>query len=374
MQINVCTKDCEIKLNFAELLISTRLIIKSFHNFVFLFLSRAQINVDLAKEKVLDKWEERNVKEVHLTSRLQLLVVAKAVVKPELKMYNPATGRHILDLPEFGIYYYNRLAVTADGRSVIAIRKNCELVIWDLDTGEATVVARLQPANGVYVGRGDFVATIGSDGMLRIYDARESADEDETAVTDSMWMLTAAADNRHVIACGTVKMKVEIAVWDTLAGAKVRSIKAGKFPYPLCMLNDKVGVGRIDVAPTKDNFDHYKLLDFEEGKTLRVLQGNASKRRGAFGLIDGKKFIGLSRGRRNLKVWDIGTGKVKTNFTKLKLFCDLCFIILYFRSALHTIEFLVPYSNPLFKSVWINTHLVIGTQVYRPSLPRHHFC
>ncbi|KAJ7375736.1 hypothetical protein OS493_039205 [Desmophyllum pertusum] len=77
------------------------------------------------------------------------------------------------------------------------------------------------------------------------------------------------------------------------------------------MLNDKVGVGRISLAEQKkDNFDHYKSMDFDQAKTLRVLQGKSSKRLEAVGFIDKKNFIGLSRGRRNLKVWDVDTGKV----------------------------------------------------------------
>lgn len=281
----------------------------------------------MAKEKIRDGWEERNVKEIHLTSRLQLLAVSEASLTPQLKVYNPATGQHISDLPGFGISYNNRLVVTEDGTSVIAIRSNHELVTWDLDTGDATVVARLQPAFGIFGRKGDFVATAGSDGILRIYDARESVDEDETDVTtvtegfaDSIWMLSAAADNRHVIASCTVKMMPEIAVWDALIGVKVRSIKAMNFPQPLRMISDKVGIGRIAVvAPSKDNFDHYKILDFDRGKTLRVLQGKSSKRFEAVGFLDKNNFIGLSRGRRNLKVWDVDTGKVKEIFvTKLQ--------------------------------------------------------
>lgn len=266
----------------------------------------------------MDKWEEKRVREIHLTSRLQVVVVAEGTLKAELKVYNPANGQHISDVPEFGIAQHDRLVITEDGKAVIAIRNNYELVRWDLDTGNSTVVARLQPGFGTFGRRGDFVATAGSDGVLRVYDAQEGVDEDETDVTavtegfaDSIWSLTAAADDRHVIASCTVKMMPEIAVWDALKGVKVRSIKAWNFPQPLRMLNDKIGVGRIAVgAPTKDNFDHYKVLDFDQAKTLRVLQGKSSKRMEAVGFIDKQKLIGLSRGRRNLKVWNVETGKV----------------------------------------------------------------
>ena len=239
-------------------------------------------------------------------------------------MYNPTTGQHISDLPEFGIGYHNRLVVTEDGRTVIAIRSNFELVRWDLDTGEATVVVRLQPAAAIFGRKGDFVATAGSDGIARVYDIRENVDKDETDVgvvtsqgfADTIWTLTAAADNRHVITSGTVRMTTEIAVWDALAGVKVRAIKSHDFPEPLRMLNDKVGVGRIAVGKsTKNTFDHHKLLDFDQGETLRVLQGKSSKRKEAMGFIDEKRFLGLSRGRRNLKVWDVDTGKVKIDDT-----------------------------------------------------------
>ena len=129
-------------------------------------------------------------------------------------------------------------------------------------------------------------------------------------------MLSVAADNRHVIASCTVKMMPEIAVWDALTGVKVRSIKAYNFPQPLRMLTDKVGVGRIAVGEQKkDSFDHYKFMDFDQAKTLRVLQGKSSKRLEAVGFIDKKNFMGLSRGRRNLKVWNVDTGKVMNSFS-----------------------------------------------------------
>lgn len=281
-----------------------------------------QIKVDLEKEEVQGETKELKVKEIHLTSRKQLVVVAAGSIKSELKVYDATTGKHLSDVLEFGISYNNRLVVTEDGKTVIAIRNNYELVKWDLDTGDATIVARLQPAFGVFGRRGDVVATAGSDGVLRLYDARESVDEDETDVAattqgfaDSIWMLSAAADNRHVIASCTVKMMPEIAVWDALAGVKVRSIKAMNFPQPLRMVNDKVGVGRIAVGEQKkDSFDHYKFMDFDQAKTLSVLQGKSSKRIEAVGFIDKKTFIGLSRGRRNLKVWDVDTGKVMKHF------------------------------------------------------------
>jgi len=274
--------------------------------------------VELQKEEIQGELKNTEITQIHLTSRKQLLVVSDGYLIKQLKVYDAATGKHVSDIPEFGIGQRDRLVVAEDGKKVIAIRNNYELVKWDLDTGDATIVARLQPAFGVYGRRGDFVATAGTDGVLRIYDARESVDEDETDVTtttqgfaDSIWMLTVAADNRHVIASCTVKMMPEIAVWDALTGVKVRSIKTYNFPQPLRMLSDKVGVGRIAVADQKkDNFDHFKLMDFDQAKTLRVLQGKSSKRLEAVGLIDKKNFMGLSRGRRNLKVWDVDTGKV----------------------------------------------------------------
>ena len=267
----------------------------------------------------MGQWQERYIREIHLTSKFQLIVVIEGTLKSGVKVYNPATGQHISDLPDFGIAQHSRLVVTEDGKAVIAIRNNYELVRWELDTGNATVVARLQSGFGTFGRRGDFIATAGSDGILRIYDAREAVDEDETDVTavtdgfaDSIWSLTAAADNRHVIASCTVKMMPEIAVWDALAGVKVRSLKTFNFPQPLRMLNDKVGVGRIAVGPQEQgNFDHFKVMDFDRAETLRVMQGKSSKRMEAVGFIDDKRMIGLSRGRRNLKVWDVETGKVR---------------------------------------------------------------
>ncbi|XP_068701494.1 protein qui-1-like [Montipora foliosa] len=277
-----------------------------------------KIDVEITKEEVMGKWEERNIREIHLTSKFQLIVVIEGTLKSDVKVYNLATGQHILDFPDFGIAQHDRLVVTEDGKAAVAIRNNYELVRWDLGSGNAIVVARLQSGFGTFGRKGDFVATAGSDGILRIYDSREAVDEDETDVTtltdgfaDSIWSLTAAADNRHVIASCTVKMMPEIAVWDALAGVKVRSIKAFNFPQPLRMLNDKVGVGRIAVGPqAQDNFDHYKVMDFDRAETLRVLQGKSSKRMEAVGFIDKQRVIGLSRGRRNLKVWDVENGKV----------------------------------------------------------------
>jgi len=282
--------------------------------------------VELKKEDIRGELKDTEITQIHLTSRKQLLVVSDGYIIKQLKVYDAATGKHLSDIPEFGIGQHDRLVVAEDAKKVIATRNNHELVKWDLDTGDATVVARLQPSFGIYGRKGDFVATAGSDGVLRIYDARESVDDDETDVTattqgfaDSIWMLSVAADNRHVIASCTVKMMPEIAVWDALTGVKVRSIKTYNFPQPLRMLTDKVGVGRIAVGEQKkDNFDHYKVMDFDQAKTLRVLQGKSSKRLEAVGFIDEKNLMGLSRGRRNLKVWNIDTGKVITSFVFFK--------------------------------------------------------
>lgn len=275
--------------------------------------------MELKKEDIRGEMKDTDITQIHLTSRKQLLVVSDGYIIKQLKVYDATTGKHIRDIPEFGIAQHNRLVVAEDGKTVIAVRNNYELVKWDLETGDATIAARLQPPFGVYGRRGDLVATAGSDGVLRIYDVRESVDEDETDVSattegfaDSIWMMTVAADNRHVITSCTVKYMPEIAVWDALTGVKVRTIKAMNFPQPLRMLNDKVGVGRIAVGEQKkDSFDHYKLLDFDQAQSLRVLQGKSSKRLEAVGFIDKKNFLGLSRGRRNLKVWDVDTGKVR---------------------------------------------------------------
>ncbi|XP_022788384.1 NACHT domain- and WD repeat-containing protein 1-like [Stylophora pistillata] len=108
------------------------------------------INVVLDKEEIRGEMEDTKVKEIHLTSRKQLLVVSEAYVKSQLKVYNAETGDYVLDLKDFGIGYSNRLIVSEDGRNATAIRNNYELVKWDLHTGEPTIVARLQPAFGTY--------------------------------------------------------------------------------------------------------------------------------------------------------------------------------------------------------------------------------
>ena len=282
------------------------------------FVRLLQINVNLKKEEIQGKLQDTKVKEIHLTARRQLLVASEAYLNQELKIYHALTGKHVLDLPDFGMGHNHRLVVTEDGKTAISVKNNHEITKWDLDTGKSIVVARIQPVFGIFGRKGDFVASVSSDGVLGIYDAREAVDDDETEVSattqgfpDSIWTMTVAADKRHVIATCTVKMMPEIAVWDALAGVKVRSIKAMNFPQPLRMLNSTLGVGRMAVGvSTKESFDHYKLLDFDKGRNVRVLQGKAAKRMEAFGFVDKKHLVGLSRGRRDLKMWDVHSGKV----------------------------------------------------------------
>ena len=122
--------------------------------------------MELQKEEIQGELKDTEITQVHLTSRKQLLVVSDGYIIKQLKVYDAATGKHLSDIPEFGIGQHDRLVVAEDGKKVIAIRHNYELVKWDLDTGDATIVARLQPGFGTYGRRGDFVATTGSMGFF----------------------------------------------------------------------------------------------------------------------------------------------------------------------------------------------------------------
>lgn len=83
------------------------------------------------------------VKEIYFIFRKQLFVVLEVFVKLQLKVYNVEMGEYVLDFKEFGIGYNNCFIVIEDGKNVIVIRNNYELVKWEIYMGEFIIVVRL---------------------------------------------------------------------------------------------------------------------------------------------------------------------------------------------------------------------------------------
>ena len=98
----------------------------------------------------------------------------------------------------------------------------------------------------------------------------------------------------------TVAMKNVMSIWDTMTGQKVVDISGlTVYPNPLRMSSSTCGVGFIY---DQNGDHHYKIFNLGKGVVERSLCGKACKRTQAFGMIDEKRMLSFSKGRRLLKV------------------------------------------------------------------------
>ena len=289
------------------------------------------INVKLGKElnKVRISYpkskdgEKIFIKEIKATSRDQFVVMPSSM--EGLRVYDFG-GNLIREIPNFKMTQgIGRLQITDDGKKALGTDV-FEIAITDLDTGDVekclrSPIYRLR----IFTRDGINILSIGHDSILRIYDkSREEEDENQNdtnvneiqgnKVADQITALSPGFDQRHAITIATVQLRNELAVWDALAGRKVREVRNLMFfPNPIRMCSATRGVGFI----YDQDLPHYRVFNFKDGTIERILEGKACKRMNAFGFIDQSHIISFSKGRRYLKVWDVDTGKV-VNVIKFK--------------------------------------------------------
>ena len=250
------------------------------------------------------------IQEVKMTSLDQVVVIPSSL---DILLLHDVSGNLVRELPNSKITQcLHRLQITDDGKKVVSadLFKIC---ILDLETGKVERCLRNPIMRfRIYSRDGNNILAVGQDNILR-----EEGDENakDTAlnevqgntVADQITSISSSFDQRHVLTTVLTQLRNEIHVWDAQTGKRVRRLmNLTMFPNPLRMCTATRGVGFIFDQATP----HYKVFNLKEGNKERNLNGKACKRMNAFGFIDQKHMISFSRGRRNVKVWDIDSGQV----------------------------------------------------------------
>ena len=281
------------------------------------------INVKIGKEidKITLKYPKKGgeavfIKEIKITSLDQVAVIPSSF--DNLRLYD-LSGSLIRELTNFKMQQgLHRLQITDDGKKAVTADVY-EICILNLETGDMerclrSPIFRLR----IYTRDGNNILAIGQDNILRVFDkSREEDDENQkdtvlneiqgNTLADQITAISPSFDQRHVLTTATIQLRNEIDVWDALSGKRVRRLmNLLVFPNPIRMCTATRGVGFI----YDQNLPHYKVFNFRDGKIERNLDGKACKRMNAFGFIDQKRMLSFSRGRRNVKVWDVDSGKV----------------------------------------------------------------
>ena len=115
-----------------------------------------------------------------------------------------------------------------------------------------------------------------------------------------------------MIAIATVNDTNEILIWDTFEGTKARTLKMTQ-DLPPSTIRMHATTRAVCYIYDKD-FLHLQVFDLQAGKIERRLQGKAPRRTEAFGFTDDSHIIRFSRGRCNLKVWNINDGKLVSQY------------------------------------------------------------
>ena len=277
----------------------------------------------LREVSAFKKGEACYISEIKVTSKEQ--VVVTSTERNNLRLYDLHSGDLIREVSQFRINSgLLRLQVTDDGMKAIGI-SDYEIIITDLENGTMCKTLKSKSFGTLvihqkfYTRDGRFGISLAHDEVIRIYDLVEALKERRTDVTskdhkavssvDSITYLTRGSDDRHVIATAQANNSNEIIIWDTMTSTKVRALKLPMESLPpstIRMYGTDFAVGYIH----DQNFLHFQVYNLKTGKIERSLQGKASKRTEAFGFIDENHVIAFSRGRRNLKVWNINDGKV----------------------------------------------------------------
>lgn len=265
------------------------------------------------------------IAEIKVTCKEQ--VVVTSTDRNNLRLFDILSGDFIREVSQFRINSgLLRLQVTDDGTKAVSI-SDYEIMITNLEDG--TVCKTLKSKSFgtliihqmLYTRDGKFGISIAHDDVIRIYDLEKALEENKKDVTtgtkghkavssvDSITYLTQGSDKRHVLAVATVNNSNKVLIWDSLTRANVRSLKLDTEDLPpstIRMYGTAKAVGYIH----DQDFLHFRVFDLEAGMAERYLHGKGSKRTEAFGFINEDHVIAFSRGRRNLKVWNINDGKL----------------------------------------------------------------
>lgn len=284
---------------------------------------------ELREVSAFSKAETCFIAEIKVTSKDQVIVTSTE--RNNLRLYDIHSGDLIREVSQYRINSgLVRLQVTEDGTRAVGI-SDYEILITDLENG--SVYKTLKSASfGTLIIHQKFFTRDGKIGIsfahdetVRIYDLEKAIKERKKDISftskghkavssvDSITYLIRGSDDRHVIATAQTNNSNEVIVWDIEASSKVRALKLpmeGQSPSTIRMYGTDYAVGYIH----DQKFLHFQVYNLKTGKIERCLQGKASKRTEAFGFVDKNHVISFSRGRRNLKVWNIKDGKLVKQF------------------------------------------------------------
>ena len=266
------------------------------------------------------------IEEIKVTSKEQVVVTSSE--RNNLRLYDLHTGDLIREVPQFKINKgLLRLQVTTDGKKAVTVA-DYEILVTNLEDGTVHKTLKSKSFGTLiihvyfYTRDGKFAISVAHDNIIRLYDLEQAIKEntEEVSTVSSSYMAVSSVDSisylgretdhmhRHVIATAMVDNASQILIWDALTGKKVRGLKLIQEmpPTAIKMHGATRAVGFI----YDQEFFHLKVFDLKTGKVERNLQGKASKRTEAFGFVDEDNIIAFSRGRRNLKVWNLDDGNL----------------------------------------------------------------
>ena len=284
----------------------------------------------LREVKVFREADACCIAEVKVTSKEQVVVTSSE--RNNLRLYDIHSGDLIREVPQFKINSgLLRLQVTDDGTKAVGIA-DYEILITNLEDGTVYKTLKSESFGTLiihqkfYTRDGKVGISFAHDEIIRIYDleqavkenkkdvSRSTASKDHKAVSsvDSITYLSCGSDDRHAIATATVSGSNEVLIWDSWTDTKVRALKVTQDlpPSTIRMHGTTHAVGYIH----DQDFLHFQVFNLKAGKVERCLHGKASKRTEAFGFTDESHIIAFSRGRRNLKVWNINDGKLVSQY------------------------------------------------------------
>ena len=138
------------------------------------------------------------------------------------------------------------------------------------------------------------------------------ASTNRTCWFNNTYLTRDGSNDRYVIAIATVNDTNEILIWHSFEGTKARTLKMTQ-DLPPSTIRMHATTRAVCYIYDKD-FLHLQVFDLQAGKIERRLQGKAPRRTEAFGFTDDSHIIRFSRGRCNLKVWNINDGKLVSQY------------------------------------------------------------
>jgi WD40 repeat protein len=255
----------------------------------------------------------RNVTAVAFTPDSRLLAAASD--SSEIKLWRVETGREIRAFRGHEVGAAHALSFSPNGERLASAGGDRTVRIWDVGTGRE--IHRLGGhTGGVYGGvafspDGRLLAS-GGDRKVKLWDA--ASGKELLALSGHTGFICAVAfspDGRHVASGG---VDGTVRVWDVTGGRERRRLRGHSGPvYALAYSSD--GALLAAGGGERSAPGEVKVWDPASGQEVRALRGHSMAVRGVCFSPDGRRLasgsadLGRELGTRQLKVWDLATGK-----------------------------------------------------------------